>query len=141
MIIPLTSLTLFSALILAAVAQDIPPTEEFDAEAFEAEAFEAEKTVLSTADVTDYPELQFEEAPPDLDLDAPYAKKHSRHSCKIQPEDNAWPLKALWSTLDVFVGGNLEKPMPLAASCYLGANYNAATCANLVATWGDSDLQ
>lgn len=134
MILPLTSLTLFSALILATVAQDTPPTEEF-----EGEVFEAEKTVLLTADVTDYPELQFGEAPPDLD--APNIEKRSQHSCKIQPEDSAWPLKALWSTLDVFVGGNLEKPLPLAAPCYLGANYNAATCANLVATWGDSDLQ
>lgn len=129
MILSLPSLSLLASLVLAVAAQDGTSTE----------AFEAEKTVLSTADVSDYPELQFGEAPPDLD--APNIEKREQRSCKIQPEDNAWPANILWSVLDVFVGGNLEKPLPLAAPCYLGANYNAATCATLVATWGDSDLQ
>lgn len=132
MILPLPSLTLFAALVLAVTAQDT-------SNGTSTEAFEAEKTVLSTADVADYPELQFGESPPDLD--APIIEKRAQHSCKLQPEDNAWPADILWNLLDTFVGGHLEKPLPLAAPCYLGANYNAAKCATLVATWGDSDLQ
>lgn len=132
MILPLPSLALFSALVLAVAAQDTSTSTS-------TEAFEAEKTVLSTADVADYPELQFGGSPPDLD--APNIQKRAQHSCKVQPEDNAWPANILWNLLDAFVGGNLKKPLPLAAPCYLGANYNAATCATLVETWGDSDLQ
>lgn len=126
MILPVYALTLFAAAVAAQDASTQP-------NATSTEVFEAEKTILSDPDVTGYPELQF--GPPPSGLET-----RSQHTCKVQPEDKAWPSQTLWSILDIFVG-DLEKPLPLAAPCYPGANYNATECTYIVANWGDSDLQ
>lgn len=133
MILPIP-LTLFAVFTLV-VAQDATSAE---VSTTSAAVFDAEKTVLSSVDVIDYPELQFGESLPDLPGNI---EKRTQRLCKVQPGDNAWPVDILWSVLGAFVGSSLVKPLPLAAPCYKGVNYNANTCANIVANWGDSDLQ
>jgi hypothetical protein len=39
------------------------------------------------------------------------------------------------------VGGRLLRTTPVAAPCYQGSQYNAATCANVVANWADPSFQ
>lgn len=134
MVLPVFALTLLVAIIPVIAAQDTstPPV------ATSTGAFEAEKTVLSDPDVTEYPELGFGGVLANTEDHNTVGR--IQHTCKVQPEDKAWPSKALWNVLDTFVG-DLEKPLPLAAPCYKGGNYNEAVCAYVSANWGDSDLQ
>ena len=53
--------------------------------------------------------------------------------CKVLPEDAAWPNKEQWDQLNATVSGNLLKPYPVGAACYLDRpEYNETTCAYLV---------
>ena len=57
------------------------------------------------------------------------------------PSDSCWPSASTWAALNATVGGKLIVTTPVAAPCYQGPQYNAATCANVVANWADAAFQ
>ncbi|CZR65972.1 related to isoamyl alcohol oxidase [Phialocephala subalpina] len=55
----------------------------------------------------------------------------STPACKAFPGSSDWPIDAEWRQLNVSLGGVLLKPIPPAAVCYPGPNYDANKCSYL----------
>lgn len=77
---------------------------------------------LESRDVAAFPAINFtgEEA------HIPSAK------CKSWPGDESWPSATEWGLFNRSIDGALLKPVPAAAACYHGPNYDAAKCSHLV---------
>lgn len=85
-------------------------------------ALDFESVQLESEHVESFPGVSFARAvtPPD------------QPKCKAWPGDDDWPSDAQWSAFNASIDGALLKPVPPAAACYKGPNYNAAFCAYLV---------
>ncbi|CAP62057.1 uncharacterized protein PODANS_5_610 [Podospora anserina S mat+] len=87
--------------------------------------FPFETKQLSKRETTKHPNIAFGD-PSSVPLN------HDRPTCKIGPQDAAWPTLNEWSKLNTTLGGRLLKPSPAPIVCYPGPNYNAAACEFLV---------
>ncbi|EMD95578.1 hypothetical protein COCC4DRAFT_35376 [Bipolaris maydis ATCC 48331] len=82
------------------------------------------------------------------DSPTPRLSAHSRRAreaprCKTMPGDPLYPNQAEWSLFDFFLGGALEKIVPIASPCYKQSqynNYDAARCAELVKDWNTEEI-
>ncbi|KAK0722675.1 hypothetical protein B0T26DRAFT_750045 [Lasiosphaeria miniovina] len=52
--------------------------------------------------------------------------------CRAFPGSDDWPSDSDWRSFNQTLGGALLKPLPPAAACYVGPNYDAAKCRFLV---------
>lgn len=107
------------------------------------EPFPYETTILMEADIEDYPELQFDETiyAEEESVNTVERRTWSTKKCKVIPSDREWPSKSLWAIVNHLTGGGLIETVPLAAPCYKGWHYNSTRCAEITASWTDSDLQ
>ncbi|KAF2193092.1 FAD binding domain-containing protein [Zopfia rhizophila CBS 207.26] len=92
--------------------------------------FGFEKVQLTEAEAEDYPEIRFG------DQDENFPKKR----CKAIPGDKDWPSDEQWAKFNKTLGGVLLKPLPLAAPCYSGPQYNAGRCQELKDQWSNTSL-
>ncbi|KAK3345988.1 hypothetical protein B0T25DRAFT_583267 [Lasiosphaeria hispida] len=53
-------------------------------------------------------------------------------ACREFPGSEDWPSDTDWQRLNTTLNGALLKPLPPAAACYVGANYDAAKCRYLI---------
>ncbi|KAI5776430.1 hypothetical protein EDC01DRAFT_636804 [Geopyxis carbonaria] len=122
-------------LLIAAVGAHARPAPAEES----ATAIEATSTVLTEAEVQEFPMVQFDD-----DAAASTVSRRSADNgptCKYLPGDSKWPSNSAWKTLDRFVTGPVASPSPLASPCYTSSGvYNAATCASITSNWGDSNL-
>ncbi|KAI2602610.1 FAD-binding domain-containing protein [Hypoxylon sp. NC1633] len=58
--------------------------------------------------------------------------------CKVFPGDSAWPSEAEWARLNSTIGGALMKPIPSAAVCYQGPDFDSERCQSLLRTTSSS---
>lgn len=93
--------------------------------------FDWENIQLTEAETRNYSAIRFGGSGPD-----PPEKE-----CKYIPGDKDWPSDAEWAKFNQTLGGALLKPLPLAAVCYSGPQYNPAQCASLQNSWTDMDIQ
>lgn len=70
-------------------------------------------------------------------------EQDSSAGCKALPGDSAWPTDAIWSVLDLLLGGNaLIKSVPVAAACYSEWDeYDPEECATITSQWNSPEFQ
>ncbi|KAK4238606.1 hypothetical protein C8A03DRAFT_33358 [Achaetomium macrosporum] len=92
--------------------------------------FPFEAVQLSEADAKSFPAIGFgnTKAGPPPGSTVP--------QCRAWPGSHDWPSDAEWKQLNISLGGALLKPLPAAAACYQGENYNETTCQWLVTQAG-----
>lgn len=80
---------------------------------------------------------------PSSKLSARTRRAHEAARCKTMPGDPLYPNKAEWNLFDSFLGGALEKIVPIGSPCYKQSqynNYDAARCAELVKDWNTEEI-
>lgn len=68
------------------------------------------------------------------------ASQVSAETCRCIPNDDCWPSKAEWNSLNSTLDGKLIATIPLATVCH-EPNYNAEQCYRLKEQWLTPDLQ
>jgi hypothetical protein len=93
--------------------------------------FDYENVLLTEAETRNYSAIRFaSQRPP-----AP------ERECRYIPGDKQWPSDAEWARFNDTLGGALLKPLPLAAVCYNGPNYDLSKCAQVTRTWTSMSQQ
>ncbi|KAK0380778.1 FAD-dependent monooxygenase [Colletotrichum limetticola] len=63
----------------------------------------------------------------------------AQQTCKVTPDDAAWPSDEDWSTLNATIDGVLIKTRPAASSCYAGNPFGSLqSCEDVEKGWGYS---
>jgi hypothetical protein len=87
--------------------------------------FEWEKIQLTETETRNYSAIRFGDS----------GRHGPRRECKYIPGDKQWPSDVEWAKFNETLGGALLKPLPLAAVCYNGPQYNPSRCELLRRTW------
>lgn len=61
-------------------------------------------------------------------------------NCRCLPEDDCWPRKDTWDSLNSTVDGSLVKVTPIGAVCH-DPTYNEGACSDLRSSWDDVKVQ
>lgn len=136
----LAALALFLSGALAIPAPDASSTDTAASSTATTEPFPYEVSTLTDADVEEYPEISFDDTVY-TEEDLSSKRSVSDLVCKVISADSKWPSSKIWGIVNFLTGKRLIPTVPLAASCYNGEYYNATRCAEITASWHDSDLQ
>ncbi|KAI5840098.1 hypothetical protein DFP73DRAFT_501095 [Morchella snyderi] len=134
----LAALALLLSGVLAIPAPDSSSTDVAANDSASTEPFSYEALTLTDADVEEYPEISFDEIT--YTEGASSKRSASDLVCKVISVDSKWPTSKIWGIVNFLTGKRLIPTVPLAAPCYNGEYYNATRCAEITASWHDSDL-
>nr|WCO08180.1 RNase T2 protein [Pestalotiopsis microspora] len=113
-------LVLIHILLALHFAHAAPPL--FDSEKFQLTANEI-KNVGNLSHLFSFGSLRYTQSP--------------QRPCKVYPGDEDWPSLEAWQALNNITGGRLLRPVPKAASCYRGPEFNESRCAAISVNWTD----